>query len=151
MAERLVLDASVAAKWFLTDPSEQNTGLADALLDDLLASRIEVHVPRLFFYEVARVLSRAVATKGRNMDAARVAVCLRKLFQVPLVVWQDTNRELLEAVRLSSEHSKTSYDMSYLFLAGELDCQWCTADEKVAKGQGGRFPRSRVQLLAERS
>ena len=90
MAERLVVDSSVAAKWFLTDSVEAHVDLADALLLDIYARRVQAHVPRLFYYEVARILTRAVATKGREMDRDKVRVYLRELLRIPLVVWGDT-------------------------------------------------------------
>ena len=150
MAEKLVLDASFAIKWFVGG-DEQHTEMADAILADLLAKTIEVHVPRLFFYEMASILARACANQERAMTPDEALASLDDLFELPLVVFEGARRETSESVRLATEHSKTAYDMSYLFLAGELDCQWCTADEKVAKGQGERFPRSRIQLLAERA
>ena len=45
MPERMVIDASVTAKWFLKDPLETDTDLADEILIAMLAEDVELHAP----------------------------------------------------------------------------------------------------------
>ena len=56
MPNRLVIDTSVAVKWFLKDPIEDDTDLADDILVALLADDLELHAPRIFTYEVSGVV-----------------------------------------------------------------------------------------------
>ena len=51
MGSDVVVDASVAAKWYLLD--EPNTRPAARLLTNCLAGEDTIHVPTLFYYEVA--------------------------------------------------------------------------------------------------
>ena len=53
MAERLVIDATIALKWFLKDSQEADLDKADRLYVELLAGDCELHVPDLFYQKSA--------------------------------------------------------------------------------------------------
>jgi predicted nucleic acid-binding protein len=86
MPDRLVIDASVVAKWFLSDEADKDA--ADKLLLLLLADEIEMSAPRVLL----------------------------------------------------------NNDMTYVGLAQELRCQWCTADRKFFQAVPADFP---TQLAIE--
>jgi predicted nucleic acid-binding protein len=69
MAEFTVLDASVAAKWFLRDEQETLIEEADELLLRLLAGDIELYAPRVIYYEVCQLLNRACRQRDGNKEA----------------------------------------------------------------------------------
>ncbi len=77
MADRYVIDASVAAKWFLKDSFEDHVDLAEGILVDVLAGDIVLHAPRLMTYEVSRLLWKASGVSS-NRVSAQVATPQRR-------------------------------------------------------------------------
>jgi predicted nucleic acid-binding protein len=153
MAERMVIDASVAAKWFLRDPLEADVDLAEELLIALLADDIEMHAPRIFTYEVCKLLTKACLsrdprTKDSRLGKGAAEECVRRLFALPIEYAETTAEESLGAIDLAVSYAKQYYDMIYIRLARELDCHWCTADEKLLLGLAPGFPSNRVLLLS---
>ncbi len=69
---RFVVDASVAAKWVLTD--EPDARSAEILLADFRESRIQLLAPEHISYEVASAIRNAVRTRRMTVDQARTAL-----------------------------------------------------------------------------
>src|SRR5262245_25213728 len=148
MADKLVIDASVAAKWFLDD--EVDVDLAEEILLELLAGAIELHAPHYFFYEVCGLISRACRRVPQRITKDDAVASIHRLFQLPLPIQGTSEQECVTALNMSVEFSKTFYDMLYLNLAESSDCQWCTADDKIGKSNPPSFPTDRILLLASR-
>ena len=151
MAERFVLDASVAAKWFLKD--EPDVDLAEELLNRILTGDLEAHVPHLFLYEVPGLLAQACGsrnpeTRQPRFTKSQALDALADFFGVSLSVHQVDVHGASRALELAVDCSKRFKDMSYVNLAVSLDCEWCTADEKVLRGDAPIFPSDRVVLLS---
>ncbi len=151
MADPMVIDSSVAAKWFLTD--EDDTDLADDVLLGLLAGEVEGHVPRVASYEVCALLTRACLTRKSGATVRRITLdkaiaCVREFFGLPLTTHDASEAEGVEALQMAVEYSKGHYDMAYLRLASRLNCCWCTADEKVLEANPPTFPARHVVLLS---
>ena len=147
---RIVLDASVAAKWFLRD--EVDTDLADDIYYSTLDDRLELHVPTLFFYELAALLAQACGTRTYDSRLARLTVenaeiAVDDMFRFQLTSHGSDSDRTRRALRLAVECSKRFKDMTYVQLAIELDCEWCTADAKVLRGGARSFPVERVLQL----
>ncbi len=154
MAEQFVVDASVAAKWFLKDSSEAHADLADDILIDLLAGDVDLHAPRVMSYEVCRLLWKACLTPRRGADTKRLETdvaldCVRLLFDIPLHFANATPEESSEAIEMGVRYYKNYYDMTYLRLADELDCRVLTADEKLLLSAPSSFPLHRFLRLAD--
>ncbi|MGH7150441.1 MAG: type II toxin-antitoxin system VapC family toxin [Planctomycetota bacterium] len=152
MAERLVVDASVAAKWFLKD--EADVDLADDLLLQMLEEKVEAFGPALLTYEVAWLLIRAhraaSAPPGTTrLSREKVFECLRKFFGIPIRIELAEEGSSVGATELSLTHVKNYYEMVYVRLAEDLGCRWCTADEKAWRGAGPTFPIERILPLAD--
>lgn len=152
MNERLVIDASVAAKWFLKDALETDIDLADDVLVAFLSGDLELHAPRIFTYEISGLLTRACrhrlpASNGFRLTKDQAVRCTREIFELPIRHAGISVEEATEAIEMALDYSKTHYDMTYVRLANVLDCQWCTADEKVLDAIPKSFPRNRVLLL----
>jgi predicted nucleic acid-binding protein len=120
----IVLDASVAAKWFLIEAeSDVAVDIARRILrgDDTFA------VPELFFYEVFSVVSR------KHQDPARWAARgVEWLFQLPLQrvgMSPSLARRMAEFTR----QGLTGYDAAYAALARAYDAVWLTFDTHAAK------------------
>ena len=154
MVDRFVLDASVAAKWFLRDPLEDHLEAASRVLLDLLDRTIELHAPRILSYEVGRLLWKACMTPAARsvettrLDAEAARGFLETLFDLPLRFASATVAEATGTLERSLRFRKNYYDMAYLGLAEKLDCRVLTADEKVVRSAPPDFPRERFLMVA---
>ncbi len=152
MAELTVLDASVAAKWFLRD--EKHIEQADELLLRLLADELEMYSPRIIYYEVCQLLNKACRQPDLETGAPRLTKeqaiqGAREFLNLPLHILDTTEEEYVGALDMAVEHSRGSHaDMTYIKLAERLDCRWCTGDDKVLNGVSSTFPSNRVLLLS---
>jgi predicted nucleic acid-binding protein len=148
MADKLVIDASVAAKWFLDD--ESDVDLAEEILLAFLAGTLELHAPHNFTYEVCGLVSKASRRRPQRISKDDAIEAVRKLFQLAIKITDTTEQECITVMGVSADFSKTFYDMLYLNLAELLDCEWCTADDKVGQSSPATFPAKRVLLLSSR-
>ena len=117
---RLVIDASVAVKWFVEEEFSE-------LVDRLLESGHELLAPRLMASEVSNALSRK-ARRGeleRDRAAALTATIPRMV-----VKWADDERICPDAVRLSMAVELPLYDCVYLALAQQTGGILVTADNR---------------------
>ena len=148
----MVIDASVAIKWFLTDSQESDTDIAEEILTAFLADDLELHAPRVFTYECCHALTKACLTRmpitGSRLTRERAVRCVAELFQLPIRFSEASEAEGREALEMGVKHSKQHADMTYVRLAEFLDCQWCTADAKFLEALHASFPRNRVVVLS---
>lgn len=124
---RVVIDASVAVKWFL--PEIYSEAARRYLLGDCL--RV---VPDLLYVEFGNAIWKRARRADMSDDEAREV--LRSLQLVP--VERHAAQPFLEsAYRVARELDRTVYDALYLVLAAALNCPLVTADrrfyEAVAK------------------
>lgn len=152
-SEMMVIDASVSAKWFLKD--EGDTELADDILLGILAGDIQGHVPRIASYEVCGLLTKACLTRKadatKRITLEKAMACAREWFGLPLEIHDATELEGIEALRMAVEYSQQHYDMTYLRLAIQLNCPWCTADEQILKANPPTFPTRQILILRNRN
>lgn len=73
---------------------------------------------------------------------------MHEFFQLPIQIADATEEEAVVALELAVKYSKGHYDMTYIRLAEELDCRWCTADRRVLQALAPGFPVQRVLDLA---
>ncbi len=118
---KLVVDASVAVKWLVSEP------LSDEALA-VLAGPGPLIAPDLLVPEVANVLWKKVR-RGELTEAMALErfEALSKMGLEILPTESITGRALALAVRAS----RTVYDALYVVLAEEHGCQFVTADEKL--------------------
>ena len=133
----IVVDASVAAKWFLPAKGEMLTEEAFGLFRRYAIGEIRFVVPDLFWAELANVLWKAVR-RGRCSKAAAetglASLVERKLSTVP-------SPTLLEAAfRIAIAFDRTVYDSLYVALAVHSKTQLITADERLANSLAAHFP-----------
>jgi predicted nucleic acid-binding protein len=122
--KNLVIDASVAIKWFIW---EEGTEEAQQLLDELRS----FWVPDLFLIEIDAILTKKVR-KG-ELDIADSFQKRRVFRQLPykLIPFD----EIVEfAFRLSTEFPITLYDATYLATAVDHKGTFYTADERLVNG-----------------
>ena len=118
--KRLVLDASVAAKWFFNEP-----GSNQAL--KIAAEGPEWIVPDLFFPEMGNLFwKKCRRGEIESQDAKTAMVALRSLG-----IRQREGRDLIHyALELALEFQCTADDGLYLSVAIDEGCPLLTADRK---------------------
>ena len=129
---RLAVDASVAAKWFFTEP------LADEARR-LLADAYELFAPDLWHAEVGN--ATWVKVRHGDADPVQAAAVTAALLRMPVTI-KPTASLLPAAVDLSIRLGHPIYDCCYLALCQSEGCQFVTADDRlrkaaVAGGLGG--------------
>ena len=130
----VVIDSSVAAKWFLVD--EPGADEARRLLLSHAEDEVALIAPALLPLEVLN----ALIYRGADSDDARRAVQLLEdadLLVAPLDAWL-----LQQAVDVAADASVTMYDALFIALAEQLDATLVTADRRQASTE-----RCKVQLV----
>lgn len=132
-----VVDASVAAKWFL--PDEPDVTAAVTVLADFRAGRTALVTPGHLRYEVPSAIRAGYRTKRLTLEGSRAAISRFLSLQVPTI----DDASMIEA---GYEHSLrfgcSLYDGVYLALAESLDCPFVFADRRLRNGLGEEFPRA---------
>jgi predicted nucleic acid-binding protein len=132
-----VLDASVAAKWFLPSAEEPISEQALQLFDRFSRGEVQLLVPDLFWPEFGNILWKA-ARLGR-ISRASAAQAISGLTQHYLIT--EPSRSLIsDALRIAVEFDRTLYDSVYVALATITNAPLITADERLFKALGTRFP-----------
>ena len=133
---KLVVDASVAAKWII--PGEPWEEEANNLKGAIVSGRVEAYAPTLLTYELASVLLKAVRKDvlkaGDGVEALKAVGSLG--ISLAPVLWE----EVAEVFEVASSTSLTIYDAAYLWLSKKLDAPLVTADEELCK-KGGRIAK----------
>lgn len=119
----MVVDASIAAAWFL--PDEQSSAA-----DDLMAS---LHgapglVPSLFWFETRNLF--LMAERRGRLKPGEAALSMRQLRSLPLQDEGAGGDPLVLA--LAARHALSGYDASYLALAVQLILPFATTDKRLA-------------------
>ena len=119
-----VLDASLAAAWFLPDEASD---AADRLLGDALADAPVV--PSLFRHELRNLL--LVAERRGRLAAADVDEALIRLAALPIAVRDGGDDR--QVVNLARKYALTAYDAAYLELALREGAPLATLDKRLAE------------------
>ncbi len=116
----LVVDASVAVKWYVP---EINTPEAEKLLN----GSYDLQAPELILPEFGSIVWKKVRrTDLTEQEATRIITAFGK----QNIVFH-SHRTLLNAAFAGAQASgQTVYDWSYLTLAISLSCEFITADER---------------------
>jgi predicted nucleic acid-binding protein len=133
----VVVDGSVAAKWFLPENGEALADQAAALLDQYDRKEIQFVVPDLFYVEIASAIWKAVRV-GRVSrafgDQALVLLTQREFATIPSLKLLDG------AFQIAAEYGRTVYESLYVALAVHTKSQLITADERLANSLAAHFP-----------
>jgi len=131
-----VLDASVAAKWFLTD-DEPLSGEALQALEAYTQGHLDFLVPDLFFPELGNVLWRAEQRK--RCSSAVVDAAIQQLSGQQFETYP-SSRLLPEAMVLARRYTRPVYDCVYIALAIQKGSRMLTADRKLVNALRGSLP-----------
>lgn len=118
---RLVVDASVAIKWYLPEVHSEKA-------ERLLNSAVDLCAPDLIFSEIGNILWKRVMRRDMTEEKARsIMYSLRDL---PLTIWR---ADMLAegALSIACSTKRSFYDSLYLTLAVTSGCRLVTADLKL--------------------
>jgi predicted nucleic acid-binding protein len=132
----LVLDASVAVKWFLL-AEEPFKDRAMQLLARSQDGLIDFVVPDLFWAELGNVLCKAVRQGRSTANDAQESLRNAKKMELLAVSSAELLEEAFDIARL---HDRSFYDSIYVALAVSRQATLITADEKLANATAAYLP-----------
>jgi predicted nucleic acid-binding protein len=134
MTDKVVVDSSVAIKWFVVEPYSVE---AHCILEGYQTGTLTLLAPDLLFAEVGNIVWK----KHRFQSlAAEDAQEILAAFRLVTFVVTSSAALLEEAYRLAVAHQRTVYDALYLVLSLHEQCPWVTADERVVNALAATFP-----------
>lgn len=142
--EMLVVDTTVAAKWFLPEPL---SAAADRLLDDMRDDSLRLAAPDLLHYEFAGLLWRRQG--GDDLSGRQAAAIIEDLERLP-VEMVPADVLATDAVRIACKYGCTSSEGVFLALAAGLGSLMVTADRRLVKGMEGTEFSRRLLWLGDR-
>jgi len=132
----IVLDASVALKWFVAGESQKDEAMA--VLDHLQERPAEYLVPELFMNELLAVLCRLP-----DANVEKVVEALSLIERLGLRRVANGHELLSRATAYAMSWRISGYDAVYVALASLVDGVWLTADGRAAtKIQQRQFVRT---------
>jgi predicted nucleic acid-binding protein len=121
----IIVDASIAIKWYVRD--EIDADKAIAMLLDYENGKANLIVPNLFYYETANAVN-TVAMRGRiTGDEGRDII--KDLLAMDLITLADF-KLIPSAYLYARQHNISVYDASYLAAAKEHNAPIYTADRR---------------------
>jgi predicted nucleic acid-binding protein len=134
---RFVIDASVAAKWFLPSAGEPLAEEALRLLAGYAEGRFQFAVPDLFWAECGNILWKAVRQGRWTRSAAEEAILALQSRSFPTTSSLDL---LEEAFSIAATFDRTVYDSLYVALAVRCKAELVTADARLAHALAAHLP-----------
>ena len=125
-AGRVVVDASVAAKWIL---AEEHSDLALALLSDCKRAWVRMLAPALLPIEAASIVRTRILRGQFTIEEARKA--LSALILLEITISADPALSYLALDVACSYQLRSIYDSHYVALAMREGCDLWTADKKL--------------------
>ncbi len=125
-----VLDASIAAPWFLPDEASAASERVYALMR---RGSLVLHAPELWLWECSNIIVSAV--KRRRLVAADALLAWSAVDSVRgrLEFIEPQPGHVAEAMRLALVHGLSVYDAAYLRLAQSLQLPLFTADRSLGR------------------
>ncbi len=133
----LVIDVSVAVKWFLPKRDEDLVDQAMELLARYRDAKLRFLVPDLFWAEFGNVMWKAVRVGRCTREIAKDSIAEIKTLGLPTVPSQIL---IEQALSLALSFNRSVYDSLYVALAMESAAQLVTADEKLANALAAHLP-----------
>jgi predicted nucleic acid-binding protein len=132
-----VLDASVAAKWFLPPSGETLSREARDVLRDFADGRLRLAVPDLFWPEFGNVQWKAVRAGRISRHSAEESIQAMEGMGIATA----PSRPLLkDAFAIAASFQRSVYDGIYLALAAASGAPLVTADERLVNALAARLP-----------
>jgi predicted nucleic acid-binding protein len=134
---QMILDASVVAKWFL---SENDTETALEIRDRYVDGDIDVEIPDLLIYELANLM------RYKRMGENEIREVIDSIFSMDFLIIAPTPSLMEMASNIAISHDITIYDAVYVALGKYFGTPIITADRKLYEKTYGDYE---VILLSE--
>jgi predicted nucleic acid-binding protein len=134
---KYVLDASVAAKWFLPGAQEALVPEARRILENYAAGSIGLLVPDLFWCEIGNVLWESVRIGRISINSAHDALASLTSWRLPTA---PSLNLIDDALAIACRFERSVHDAVYVALAVVANRVLVTADERLANALAARFP-----------
>ena len=134
--QTVVIDASVAAKWYL---EEEHSDHARRLRDSFVLGTVTISVPALLLYETLNALKYSGVYDEKELEAAASS-----LSKYGFEVFQPTGELYRETAHDSVRHDISVYDASYIALSTHLKVPLFTVDREILD----KFPRKARHISA---
>ena len=119
----LILDASVAVKWFTIEPLRDK---ALIIRDKYVDGELDLEAPSLLYYEVANALRY-----NPRFGIEEVRSAVRALEDLAITIYDFKGELASRAVELAYRFGITVYDAAYVALAAIRNASLYTADKEV--------------------
>jgi predicted nucleic acid-binding protein len=131
---RLVIDSSVAVKWFVPEPYSIE---ARRILDGYRLGTVSFLAPDLLYAEVGNIIWKKQQFQG--LAAADAQQVLTEFQAITFFVTPSAHL-LSDAYQLAITYQRTVYDSLYVALSEQARCQFVTADERLVNALSTNFP-----------
>ncbi|MDO8914994.1 MAG: type II toxin-antitoxin system VapC family toxin [Coriobacteriia bacterium] len=131
--QALVIDASVALKWFATQ-GEDSIEEAASLLGAHGERQLALVGPALLVHELMHVLRR------RKREVSDLPAAMDGFFDAGIALVTPDRELMISTARLCVERQLSTSDATYAALALILDCELVTADRRLARALDGVCP-----------
>ncbi len=128
--DRLVVDASVAAKWHLPEQDEAHSDRALALLTQFQDGNLDLLAPAHIRFEVPSVLAVATIRTPVRLTPDQAQAANDAFIALPLITFDDSTL-LSSAFPLTTQYGLAYYDAVYLALAQREQAPLITADRRA--------------------
>jgi predicted nucleic acid-binding protein len=130
----VVVDSSVAIKWFVSEPYSAD---ARRVLDGYQAGTLTLLAPDLLNAEIGNIVWKKQVHQGM---AEADALAILTSFRAVTFVMTSIADLLDDAYRLAVAHQRTVYDALYLALSVREACPFVTADERLVNAVSASLP-----------
>lgn len=122
-SEKVVLDASVLAKWYL---DEEYSDRALEIRDAYISGKIRIAAPALLIYEVLNAMRYSGVYSEDELT--EIAESINK-YGFEIHGFTEPLKE--QTVKIALKHDVSIYDATYISLAKTLNTKLYTADDKL--------------------
>ncbi len=124
--KNIVIDASVALKWYLSD--EDNGDRALDVLEAHASDRLSLHAPALLEFEVANGL--AIAKKRARVGNDDTLKAMEGFTELGISLYP-LSPLFSKVLDYSDRYNISAYDAAYVALADDLKTHVVTADKRL--------------------
>jgi predicted nucleic acid-binding protein len=125
-----VLDASIAAAWFLPDEASDVSDNAYALMR---RGTLILHAPELWLWECGNIVANSVKRRRLSVADALLAWSAVDSIRSRIALLPPEPAQAASALALALQHGLSLYDAAYLRLAIALQIPLLTADRALLR------------------
>jgi len=123
--KKLIIDASIAAKWQLSNEPEAEKALN--ILIDYVNGKIAFVAPKVWQYEIANALNKAISIGRITELEGQIAFNNLLDLEIEFIDFPSPS----EAYIFARKYQRSVYDSFYLAIAENLEIEFWTGDRKL--------------------